>query len=371
MSVKILHCADLHLGSPFVRLPKEQRALRQHEQKEVFWELIELCKERQADLLLIAGDLFDCKDVSSDLLHDVVRGFSSLSKTQVFIAAGNHDPLEADSVYRSGMFGENVHIFSGHPEDIMIESLGVHVWGTSFCSETQTKSFLEAFPEMPSEDLNIGVLHGDYPAVSSNYDPLTKTQIQESGLDYLALGHIHGYSGILSAGQTYYAYSGTTLGRGFDETGPKGVLFGEVGKGKCDLEFIPVGRREYRIHTLDISEIHSDLELVQQIQAQYARQHFYRFFLEGRRVCGYRPNPGMLRHILEEKGYQIDMISDRSRAGYNLEQIAAENNLRGVFVQQMTQKIKAVKEDEAEKYRKALELGLEAFDGEVDYIENH
>lgn len=370
MGVKILHCADLHLGSPFIRLPKQQRALRQNGQKEVFWNIIDLCREREVQLLLIAGDLFDSNQISSDLFHDVVRGFSSLTDTKVFIAAGNHDPLGENSVYKSGMFGENVHVFSGIPESVSAGN-GVRVWGAGFCSDIQSQSLLDQFPPPADGEINIGVLHGDYPAAASDYNPITKSQIQRCGLDYLALGHIHTYSGILSEEKTYYAYSGAALGRGFDETGAKGVILGEIGKGQCDLKFVSLNQREYQIHRLNISGMYSDLEVVQEIQDRYPQQHFYRFILEGRHDQDYRPDPGMIRHILEEKGYMVDAVPDESEKDYDLEQLAQENTLRGVFVRQMLEKVKQSKQEEAQKYRRALELGLEAFDGEVDYIENH
>ena len=44
-------------------------------------------------------------------------------------------------------------------------------------------------------------------------------------MDYIALGHIHKFSGIKRIGNTYYAYSGCPEGRGFDEEGDKGIIF--------------------------------------------------------------------------------------------------------------------------------------------------
>jgi DNA repair exonuclease SbcCD nuclease subunit len=53
-------------------------------------------------------------------------------------------------------------------------------------------------------------------------DPVTQEQIRDSGLDYLALGHIH-KSGRLRFGETLCAWPGCPMGRGYDETGEKGV----------------------------------------------------------------------------------------------------------------------------------------------------
>lgn len=46
--------------------------------------------------------------------------------------------------------------------------------------------------------------------------------MRDSGLQYLALGHIH-KAGAFHAGGTLCAWPGCPMGRGWDETGEKGV----------------------------------------------------------------------------------------------------------------------------------------------------
>ena len=55
------------------------------------------------------------------------------------------------------------------------------------------------------------------------------------------------------AGQTAWAYCGCPEGRGFDETGDKGVLVGEVSPGEAKLEFVPLCKRRYREITVDVT----------------------------------------------------------------------------------------------------------------------
>ena len=89
-------------------------------------------------------------------------------------------------------------------------------------------------------------VHGDT-APQSEYGPLSPAEIETSGLDYLALGHVHQYSGLRRAGETFWAYPGCPEGRGFDELGEKGVLWLEVEKGRTEAEFVPLCRRRYQI----------------------------------------------------------------------------------------------------------------------------
>ena len=57
-AIRLVHTADLHLGSPFSWFPEQAGRLRA-EQFDAFLSLIELCERERTHLLLIAGDLFD------------------------------------------------------------------------------------------------------------------------------------------------------------------------------------------------------------------------------------------------------------------------------------------------------------------------
>ena len=89
------------------------------------------------------------------------------------------------------------------------------------------------------------VLHGDTQPASP-YNPVTSAQIAASGLDYLALGHIHA-AGSVRAGKTLCAWPGCLMGRGFDECGQKGVLLAELDGASCRTEFLPVRTRRYEM----------------------------------------------------------------------------------------------------------------------------
>ena len=81
---------------------------------------------------------------------------------------------------------------------------------------------LENFHAEGSEKYCIAVLHGDPTRKDSPYCPITAQQVRDSGLQYLALGHIH-KAGAFHAGGTLCAWPGCPMGRGWDETGEKGV----------------------------------------------------------------------------------------------------------------------------------------------------
>ena len=98
MGLRIIHTADWHLGHSLHGLPRDY-------EHECFlsW-LLDALEERQADVLLVAGDLFDSANPPASaqamLYRFVVEAGRRLSGLQMVMIAGNHDSaarLEAPS----------------------------------------------------------------------------------------------------------------------------------------------------------------------------------------------------------------------------------------------------------------------------------
>ena len=134
---------------------------------------------------------------------------------------------------------------------------------------------------MPQDGLiHIGLLHGDVTTSDSRYRPIRAADIAGSGLDYLALGHVHSCSDVLTAGAVPYAYCGCIEGRGFDELGERGFLFGEVGAGTADLRFVPFARRRYCIAQVDVTDGDA-LTALERTLPHDTEQDIYRLRLTG------------------------------------------------------------------------------------------
>ena len=147
---------------------------------------------------------------------------------------GNHDFITPDSPYMTEIWPENVHIFKNTQMEKYVLP-GVTLWGAGYTA-MDCPGLLSGFTA-EGEGLQIGILHGDITPRSPNC-PITKKQIAQSGLSYLALGHIH-KGDIFTAGDTLCAYSGCTMGRHFGENEEKGVLIYDTED--TSLRFIPLG----------------------------------------------------------------------------------------------------------------------------------
>ena len=369
-SVRILHCADLHIGAECGFLGTKSRT-RKAEVKKTFHRILEICKEEKTDLLLIAGDMFDDVSVSSETLGEIRDAIAALEHCKVVIASGNHDPATPDSPYMlENFWPDNVILFTSQPETRLLPELGVRLVGGGFTGMYCYQSMLRKLPAFDDGLINIGVMHADFVSdnARSDYNAVTQRMILMSGLDYLALGHIHKRTEVLKAGNTGYAYPGCPEGQGFDETGDKGVYIGTVEKGYCKLEYRSVCKRKVTELAVDITDITTRKELIDLLRrnmeeengADY-REHIYRLTLVG------EPKDDMCRNteeILEEfDDIWYLKIKNKTRPRINPEELVQENSLRGIFVKQMTQLAGTVPEEQREL---ALRLGLRAFFGEIN-----
>jgi len=111
-----VHTADLHLDSPFVGLQSVDDHVASTLRDATFHSfdrIVELCLERNADFLLVAGDIYDSRDRSLRAQLRFRDGLRRLSEEGVssFVVHGNHDPL--DSWAASLEWPERTHIFGG------------------------------------------------------------------------------------------------------------------------------------------------------------------------------------------------------------------------------------------------------------------
>ena len=239
-TVRILHTADLHLGCEFAFLSASERAKRKAELIICCENIFKICHANSIDFLLLSGDVFDSNNVDEQTVNAFVSCFKLAPNTQVIYAAGNHDPLTANSPFLRDNLPENLTILDTCDQVVHFENKGVNIYGKSFASTYMQGSESFSLPISDDGRINIMVLHGDLGSdMSSGYNAITKDFIKNSNMDYVALGHIHEFSGIQVVGKTRYAYSGTPEPHGFDETGNKGVICANIGKDTFEYRFVP------------------------------------------------------------------------------------------------------------------------------------
>lgn len=357
--VKILHAADLHLDSTFAALDAEKARERRVHQRGLVQKIIELANEEKVDLILLAGDLFDGKNAYYETAEVLQSAFAK-SKARIFISPGNHDPYNPESPYRSVHFSDNVHLFKSNTiERIAIPELSCVVYGAGFTEAACPTSLLSGF--CANDDaLRLMVMHGEVTNSASNYNPITESEISDSGLNYLALGHVHSASGLCRAGNVSYAYPGVPEGRGFDETGDKGILIGTVSDENVSLEFRKISPYLYTERNIETKN--NDVDMIFAAIPEDCAFEVCRLILSG--SCD-SLDVDAIYDKLKSRFYELRIV-DRTQPVRNVWDDLDEQSVKGMLLRRLRASYEAADEQMREIIEKAARYGVAAIENRED-----
>ena len=363
--MKILHCADLHLDSPFSGLSPLTAESRREEQREVFKSLMCLIRNRRIDLLLIAGDLFDSGYTSAKTVRFVSDMLSKLD-CRVVISPGNHDPYIRGGLY-STEFSDNVHVFDSEElSSFDFPDLGVTVYGYAFTSPRYEEHPLEKSPRVNPARLNLLCAHADTSSPLSRYAPITPRELSESPFAYAALGHIHNAPDVEEYNGTITAYCGCAEGRSFDETDFGGAILLDVEDGKIRYEKVRLAKHRYMIESLDITGAESDIEVAETVRRRvavcsYKEDTTLRVVLCGSVPPSYTPNTSNIASKIT--GLCGIEIKDDTVPLFDAEALMEDISVRGEYFRTLVRKMKEGTAEERRVAVQALRIGLCALEG--------
>jgi len=274
--VRFLQISDVHLDAPLAAgrlgLPAEKTRLRTREIRGVLQDACALARQRQVDVVLVPGDLFDDEAVSLDTVNFVIETLGGIAPIPVAIAPGNHDFYSLGSPYNDDLLAarrqrpwpSNVKIFREGSWEIWRPKTvpGLAVTGMAHAAGAAIGERLLA-REVPRDGeaaVRILLFHGsrdntDLPRGKICTVPFSDAELASQDFHYAAIGHYHTSTMIEApGGRVLGAYAGCPAGRGLDETGPRSVLIGAIATGGEDprvtLERVEVDRR--RIHLVEV-----------------------------------------------------------------------------------------------------------------------
>jgi len=356
--IRILHTADLHLDSPFSGLSPEKARERRRELRELPNRLADLAAERQVQLVLLAGDLFDGERVFPETVEQTAAALGRMG-CPVFISPGNHDYYRLGGVYARTDWPENVHIFTeDRLQAVELPELNAVVYGAAFTGPAREQNILDGFSVPEDGRLHLMVLHGDLAAPGSIYGPIGREEAAASGLDCLCLGHVH-HALEQQNGRTLCHYPGCPEGRGFDELGDCGVWLGDVEKGTQQWTFVPTCRRKYQILEVDVTGRDPAAALEAALPAQTAAD-IYRVIFTGESEA---LDLEVLRQRFSHRFYSLE-LRDKTSVPQDIWARSREDNLRGLFLKKLRAQYDAAEtEEEREQIVLAVRFGLAALDG--------
>jgi DNA repair exonuclease SbcCD nuclease subunit len=364
--IKVLHCADIHLDSPFHSKTPEQSALMRRELKKSFLSLINTVKTENISVVIMAGDVFDTPYVSSDTVRFFKDAVAEVPDTVFVISPGNHDPICDGGVY-AGKFPENVHVFTESKLSyIDIEGTNLRIYGYAFVG-TNTLEVCPFVGFKPEDESKINILcgHAELGDPLSPYCPVSLADIENSGFDYCGLGHIHLNDGVNMAGSVHYAYSGCLNGRDFGETGKKGAIIITFDGKKPTFENIIFSTYTYEEAKLDVSGITDGSELRRRISAlvsEYSDTTFLRVELVGFVPTTLNIDVKALEN--EINGVFSIEIRDLTLPLYGTEQLKNDPTIVGEFFRSLLPMLENGTPEERRTAAKALRIGIAALKGE-------
>ncbi len=344
--MRFIHIADLHLGSS-----PEAEFLWGKNRAEEIWDsfaaVIDACNEKEIDLLLIAGDLFDRPPVWADL-DRAAKLFARLTATEVVMIAGASDYITEDSPWKTYPWQSWVHMLSDkHCMNVQMGNINTSVHGCSYYALTEGKPYLEdARPDKESEYQILLGYTGD-----DNHMPADLSELSEKGFDYIALGYEHKASVMQNM---HIAYAGSLEPLSVQETGKHGFILGEINEENTTIRFVPFACREYINIKVRLSSDITEDELEEKLTAainQYGRDNIFTISLEGR----YQPKEPYDRARLLALGNVAD-VKDGTMPDYNLVALLDEHkdDMIGMYLEEF------LKEPAGTREQKALYCGLEA-----------
>jgi exonuclease SbcD len=230
MPYRFVHAADIHLDSPLRSLALRDPELAEligNATRRAFVGIIDLCLSEQVDALLLAGDLYDGDQTSmktARFLAEQVRRLD-VAGIQVFVIRGNHDALSR--ITKELTFPQSVTVFGGRADAIQVDrsksDFPVVIHGISFARPHILESLLPRFKAPMVGAINIGLMHTSLDGVKEHddYAPCSLSELDASGFDYWALGHIHKRT--VARDRCTIVMPGMPQGRDINESGAKSV----------------------------------------------------------------------------------------------------------------------------------------------------
>lgn len=358
--MKFVHIADMHFDSPFVTLAQNEKFAQERrlEQRKVMKNIVEYIKEENIPYFFIAGDLYEQEYIRKSTIEYINNLFKEIENTKIFIVPGNHDPYIKNSFYKQYKWNSNVHVFTEKLEKI--EDNNVNIYGYGF-NDFYMKNEYENISISNKNKVNILITHGSLDSgkeENKEYNPLSSKKLTSLGFDYVALGHIHKTSYNDYQNQRM-VYPGSPVSLGFDELGKRGFIAGEIDEvtKEISLKFIETTAKTFEEKNMDISEINSEEELIEKINSEhFDTDKYYKIILVGKRRFDIDKDK-ILRLIDIEN---VIRIKNHTEMKYNIEEIAMQNSLKGLFAKQILDKLHNSKNtNETEQLLEAFEIGME------------
>ena len=292
--IRLLHTADWQIGKCYGQFAPDEAALLAEARFTVVERLAALALEREVDLVLVAGDVFDAQGVADKTIHRLFHAMRAYAGPWLMIP-GNHDASLAESVWtraaRLKAIPDHVHVCL-KPEPLLLEALGVAILPAPLTQRHTYTDLTEWFAgaATPTGLVRIGLAHGSVQgSLADGIDsanPIAAGRAEQAGLDYLALGDWHGAKQVDA--RTWY--SGTPETDRFKANDSGQTLLVELAGPGAAAVVAPIATGQYRWQSLTMTlQVASDIDQVLARLAAFGPTDVVQLALSGQTdLAGYR-----------------------------------------------------------------------------------
>jgi DNA repair exonuclease SbcCD nuclease subunit len=281
--VRILHTADWQLGMTRHFLSEDDAQPKFTQARfEAIRALGRVAGEERCEAVVVSGDVFESNQVDR---RTVMRALDALAEVPapVFLLPGNHDPLDAGSVYRSRAFVDHrpAHVTVLEGETPLTLRPGLELVGAPWTSKRPLRDLVgglvQELPPCPPGLVRICVGHGGVSALSGARDDPAQIDIAgveraiaEGRIHFLALGDRHSTTSVGKSGRVWYA--GTPEPTDYDEVDPGNVLVVELGPDGAKVTPRQVGRWRFTMRErVDLASVEDVVALEEWLGALDAK----------------------------------------------------------------------------------------------------
>jgi DNA repair exonuclease SbcCD nuclease subunit len=236
--MRFLHTADWQLGMTRHFLSGDAQPRYSAARRDAVTGLGALAAEVGAEFVVVAGDVFEHNQLAPQVIGQSLEAMRAVG-IPVYLLPGNHDPLDASSVYTGALFTAEC------PDNVVVlDRAGVHqvrpgleIVAAPWRSKAPTNDLVaEVLADLPPAPVTrVLVAHGGVDVLDPDRDK--PSLIRLSGLDdalaggavhYVALGDKHSLTDVGSSGRVWY--SGSPEVTNFDdvEANPGHVLIVDI-----------------------------------------------------------------------------------------------------------------------------------------------
>lgn len=350
--MKIIHCADLHLGSRLTSLPTGNiRDTRKKEILKSFNDMIDYAKNNNIGIIMLSGDVFDSDRPSKKdktFFYDAIKANKDIT---FLYLRGNHD-IEESLIEEF----DNLKTFNDEWQSFKFENIVI----TGIELSPSNKSSLYSLLSLDKDNLNIVMMHGDINTKGKEYIDLKK--LSNKNIDYLALGHIHMFSESKIDNRGIAVYPGCLDGRGFDELDMKGFIVLDINNNNIDYSFIPFSSRviiEKKINISDSNNLYEAKDIIQSELSPINNSSIVKVKLLGKVSFDISTIVEDIEALFKDKFFFLKVYSELTQI-IDIESYKNDFSLKGEFVRNVSSNPDLTDELKEEM----LSLGMKLLNGE-------